>query len=233
MDNSLLITLGILAAALVAFLTEKIPADLTALLVAVALGLTGVLTPEEAFSGFSRAAVIIIIAIFILAEGLKRTGVTEKVGLTNPVDSPEDAARAVEELANAGVDLIKAQSGLSAPYYQAIVKAARELFLQEGFDVSVDAIAAEAGVSKVTVYNHFGTKADLFIGVIMNGMEEAQAVAAREAELRKGIKAPSLGDELAILRKQLGVVEAHLAHLQQLHPPTTPEAPPAQASAAE
>ena len=80
MDNSLLITLGILAAALVAFLTEKIPADLTALLVAVALGLTGVLTPEEAFSGFSRAAVIIIIAIFILAEGLKRTGVTEKVG---------------------------------------------------------------------------------------------------------------------------------------------------------
>ena len=80
MDNSLLITLGILAAALVAFLTEKIPADLVALLVAVALGLTGVLTPEEAFSGFSRAAVIIIIAIFILAEALKRSGVTEKVG---------------------------------------------------------------------------------------------------------------------------------------------------------
>jgi di/tricarboxylate transporter len=80
MDNSLLITLGILAAALVAFLTEKIPADLVALLVAVALGLTGVLTSEEAFSGFSRAAVIIIIAIFILAEALKRTGVTEKVG---------------------------------------------------------------------------------------------------------------------------------------------------------
>lgn len=80
MDNSLLITLVILAAALVAFLTEWIPADLVALLVAVALGLTGVLTPEEAFSGFSRAAVIIIIAIFILAEALKRTGVTEKVG---------------------------------------------------------------------------------------------------------------------------------------------------------
>ena len=80
MDNSLLITLGILAAALVAFLTEWIPADLVALLVAVALGLTGVLTPEEAFSGFSRAAVIIIIAIFILAEALKRSGVTERVG---------------------------------------------------------------------------------------------------------------------------------------------------------
>lgn len=80
MDNSLIITVLILAAALVAFLTEKIPADLVSLLVAVALGLTGVLTTEEAFSGFSRAAVIIIIAIFILAEALKRTGATDRVG---------------------------------------------------------------------------------------------------------------------------------------------------------
>ncbi len=80
MDNSLLITLAILAVALVAFLSEKIPPDLVALLVAVALGLTGVLSPEEAFSGFSRAAVIILIAIYILAEALKRTGVTERVG---------------------------------------------------------------------------------------------------------------------------------------------------------
>lgn len=80
MDNSLIITFVILAAAIVAFVTDRIPADLVALLVAVALGLTGVLTPDEAFSGFSRSAVIIIIAIFILAEGLKRTGATDKVG---------------------------------------------------------------------------------------------------------------------------------------------------------
>ncbi|MGD9590561.1 MAG: SLC13 family permease [Pyrinomonadaceae bacterium] len=80
MDNSLIITLAILTAAIIAFLTDRIPADLVALLVAVALGLSGVLTPDEAFSGFSRAAVIIIIAIFILAEALKRTGVTDWVG---------------------------------------------------------------------------------------------------------------------------------------------------------
>ncbi|MFJ9011682.1 TetR/AcrR family transcriptional regulator [Streptomyces canus] len=54
---------------------------------------------------------------------------------------------------------------------QAIVKAARELFLREGFDVSVDTIATAAGVSKVTVYNHFGTKADLFIGVIKDSLD--------------------------------------------------------------
>ncbi|MEP7148887.1 MAG: SLC13 family permease [Acidobacteriota bacterium] len=79
-DNSLIITLVVLAAALVVFVTDLLPSDLVALLVVVALGLSGVLTPEEAFSGFSRAAVIIIIAIYVLAEALKRAGVTETVG---------------------------------------------------------------------------------------------------------------------------------------------------------
>lgn len=80
MDNQLILTFCILSAALILFLTDKLPADLVALLVVVALGVTGILTPEEAFSGFSRSAVITIMAIFILAEALQRTGVTEQVG---------------------------------------------------------------------------------------------------------------------------------------------------------
>lgn len=80
MDTPLIITFVILIISLILFLTDKVPADLVALLVAVALGVTGVLTPQEAFSGFSRAAVITIMAIFILAEALRRTGVTEQVG---------------------------------------------------------------------------------------------------------------------------------------------------------
>ena len=80
MDIPLIITFVVLIVSLILFLTDKVPADLVALLVAVALGVTGVLTPQEAFSGFSRAAVITIMAIFILAEALRRTGVTEQVG---------------------------------------------------------------------------------------------------------------------------------------------------------
>ncbi|HEX8263872.1 MAG TPA: SLC13 family permease [Pyrinomonadaceae bacterium] len=80
MDTHLIITFVILFVALVLFLTDKLPADLVALLVVVALGVTGVLTTQEAFSGFSRSAVITIIAIFVLAEALQRTGVTEQVG---------------------------------------------------------------------------------------------------------------------------------------------------------
>lgn len=80
METPLIITCVILAAALILFLSNRLPADLVALLVVVALGVTGVLTPQEAFSGFSRSAVIIIISIFVLTEALQRTGVTEQVG---------------------------------------------------------------------------------------------------------------------------------------------------------
>jgi di/tricarboxylate transporter len=80
MDNQLIITGIILFAALVLFVTDRLPADLVALLVVVALGLTGVLTPQEAFSGFSRSAVITIIAIYVLSDALHRTSVTDQVG---------------------------------------------------------------------------------------------------------------------------------------------------------
>jgi di/tricarboxylate transporter len=70
----------VLVIALVLFVTEKLPADLVALLVVATLGISGILTPEETFSGFSRSAVVTIIAIFIIADALQRTGVTEKVG---------------------------------------------------------------------------------------------------------------------------------------------------------
>ena len=55
-------------------------ADLVALMLMLALGLSGILTPQEAFSGFGRSAVIIMMSAFILAEGLRRSGMTERLG---------------------------------------------------------------------------------------------------------------------------------------------------------
>ncbi|MCM2391399.1 TetR/AcrR family transcriptional regulator [Streptomyces albipurpureus] len=55
---------------------------------------------------------------------------------------------------------------------EAIVRAARDLFLRDGFGVGMDAIATEAGVSKVTVYNHFGSKEALFTAVVAGALDE-------------------------------------------------------------
>ncbi len=80
MDSGLLITLLILAGAIVLFLSERLSIDLVALLVLVALGFSRVLTPVEVFSGLSDTAVITILAIFVLAHGLETTGIAERIG---------------------------------------------------------------------------------------------------------------------------------------------------------
>nr|WP_033259415.1 TetR/AcrR family transcriptional regulator [Kitasatospora sp. SID7827] len=65
----------------------------------------------------------------------------------------------------------------------AIVRAARTVFGREGFTrCSVDAIAAEAGVSKRTVYNHFTDKEQLFQTVILEGATEVAEDHARIAD---------------------------------------------------
>ncbi len=49
----------------------------------------------------------------------------------------------------------------------AILDAAKRLFTAQGFDgVSMDQIAAEAGVSKLTVYSHYGDKDTLFVAAV-------------------------------------------------------------------
>lgn len=55
----------------------------------------------------------------------------------------------------------------------AILKAAREYFVVEGFSAPVDGVAELAGVSKVTIYNHFGSKEELCLAVIDEALSEA------------------------------------------------------------
>ncbi len=55
----------------------------------------------------------------------------------------------------------------------AILDAAKRLFPREGFGgVSMDQIAAEAAVSKLTVYSHFGDKETLFAAAVRAKCEE-------------------------------------------------------------
>jgi len=59
---------------------------------------------------------------------------------------------------------------------RAILDAARRAFFSNGFvQTSVDTIAVEAGVSKQTIYNHFGDKRALFVAVAEAVQAETQA----------------------------------------------------------
>ncbi|HEY0286009.1 MAG TPA: TetR/AcrR family transcriptional regulator [Pseudomonas sp.] len=56
---------------------------------------------------------------------------------------------------------------------QAILGAAKNLFVRNGYaSTSMDAVAAEAGVSKLTVYSHFTDKETLFSAAVVARCEE-------------------------------------------------------------
>lgn len=74
------IALLVVVAAIALFATERIPTELTSLMLVVALVLTGLLTPQEALSGFSSDTVIFIFALLAMTQGLAATGVMEEVG---------------------------------------------------------------------------------------------------------------------------------------------------------
>ncbi|MFI6866308.1 TetR/AcrR family transcriptional regulator C-terminal domain-containing protein [Nocardia sp. NPDC050406] len=71
---------------------------------------------------------------------------------------------------------------------RAITGAARKVFGQVGYTrASVEAIAAEAAVSKRTIYNHFADKEQLFLDVALEGANEVTATIAQimDRHLRK------------------------------------------------
>ncbi len=80
MTPEIILVFIILAVSIVFLVTEKIPMEVTALLVLGAVALTGLVSPAEALAGFSNPAVVTIWAVFILSGGLTRTGVANVIG---------------------------------------------------------------------------------------------------------------------------------------------------------
>lgn len=80
MTGQLATILAFLAAAIVMFALDRPRVDAVALLMMTALPFTGVLTMSEALAGFSDPNVVLIAALFVLGEGLVRTGVAQRVG---------------------------------------------------------------------------------------------------------------------------------------------------------
>jgi di/tricarboxylate transporter len=72
--------LVLILVAIILFATEKLRVDVIAILVLLTLALSGVVTTEQAFSGFSSPAVITVWAVYIVSAGLFKTGVADIIG---------------------------------------------------------------------------------------------------------------------------------------------------------
>ena len=80
MNTDLIIVLCLLAAAIAMFVIDRPRMDVVAVIMIVALPLTGVITMGEALAGFSDANIVLIAALFVIGEGLVRTGVARRLG---------------------------------------------------------------------------------------------------------------------------------------------------------
>jgi len=80
MTLDIALLLGIIAFTLASFILEWLPLDATALISLGLLLLFNLVTPEEAIAGFSNPAVVTVLMMFILSEGLVQSGLVRRIG---------------------------------------------------------------------------------------------------------------------------------------------------------
>ncbi|MBQ1876170.1 MAG: SLC13/DASS family transporter [Selenomonas sp.] len=76
------ITLCVLGVAAVLFVTELVPLAVTAMGAAISLGLLGVLTPKEVFSGLSNSTVVLFAGMFVVGSAMFHTGLAQTIGIS-------------------------------------------------------------------------------------------------------------------------------------------------------
>lgn len=80
MSTDAWITLGVTGALFLALVRNLAPPDLLFLGATAFLAMTGIITVEEAFAGFSNTGMITVAVLFVIVAGLKETGVLDYAG---------------------------------------------------------------------------------------------------------------------------------------------------------
>ncbi|GLZ85845.1 sodium:sulfate symporter [Metapseudomonas resinovorans] len=116
MNLDLLMVLGLLMAAITLFVLNKPRMDVVALLVIVALPLTGILDISHTLAGFSDPSVVLIAALFVIGDGLVRTGIAYRLGdwLVARAGSSETRLLVLLMLAAAALGSVMSSTGVVA-----------------------------------------------------------------------------------------------------------------------
>ncbi|MBN1260429.1 MAG: SLC13 family permease, partial [Anaerolineae bacterium] len=126
MNFDMLLVFGLLAAAMVLFMTERIRMDVAAMLVLLALMLTGILTPDQALAGFADPVVLMIAGLLVVGSGLYQTGVAHAIGalLTRVAGDSEPRLIVVSMIAVALLSALMSSAGATAVLIPVIVSMA-------------------------------------------------------------------------------------------------------------
>jgi di/tricarboxylate transporter len=80
MNGDMLFVFGLLLVTVLLFVSDRVRLDVVAVSVILVLMLSGLLTPGEALAGFGDPVVLLIAGLFVVGEGLYRTGIAFAVG---------------------------------------------------------------------------------------------------------------------------------------------------------
>jgi len=125
-NSELIWVLGLLMAAIILFVTGKLRMDVVALLVIIVFALSGTLTLQEALAGFGDPNVILIAALFVIGEGLVRTGVAQQMGewLVRMAGSSESKMLILLMLTVAGLGAFMSSTGVVAIFIPVVLSVA-------------------------------------------------------------------------------------------------------------
>jgi di/tricarboxylate transporter len=124
MTGDLALVLLLLAAAVAMFVINRPRMDVVALIMITALPLTGVITMGEALAGFSDGNIVLIAALFVIGEGLVRTGVARRLGdwLNARAGTSETHMLVLLMLAVAGLGAIMSSTAVVAIFIPVVLR---------------------------------------------------------------------------------------------------------------
>ncbi|MCW5603241.1 MAG: SLC13 family permease [Burkholderiales bacterium] len=127
MTADLALVLALLAAAVLMFALNRPRMDAVALIMMTVLPLTGVIGMDEALAGFSDPNIVLIAALFVIGEGLVRTGVAQRVGDWLVARAGRSEARLIVMLmiSVAGIGSFMSSTGVVAIFIPVVLRIAR------------------------------------------------------------------------------------------------------------
>jgi len=132
--SPLAMVLALLVAAVVMFALNRPRMDVVAVIMMVALPMTGVITMSEALVGLSDPNIVLIAALFVIGEALVRTGVAQRLGdwLTARAGASEAKLIFLLMVIVAGVGSFMSSTGVVAIFIPIVLRIARNARIPAG-----------------------------------------------------------------------------------------------------